>query len=236
MKAAPDTVLSTTHEDYLKNIWHICSSTKSLAGVNELASRMNLSPSTVSEAVKKLSAQNLVEHSRYSGIRLTAAGRAIALKMVRRHRLLETYLFTALGYSWEEVHAEAESLEHAVSDRFIAGIDALLNHPTHDPHGDPIPDADGEIKMEESVPLSQAPAETALSVARVSDRESDVLAYLRELRILPGTELRITAKSEVLGLITCFLPESPAPAQKIQITLPIAEAVWVRAERNADRK
>ena len=110
-----------------------------------LAERIGVSASTASESIRKLADQGLVDHEKYGAVTLTEAGREAALAMVRRHRLMETFLVTELGYGWDEVHDEAEVLEHAVSDRMLDRIDAKLGHPTRDPHGDPIPAADGNV-------------------------------------------------------------------------------------------
>ena len=132
-------------QDYLKVIWDLHERTGEKVALGDVAERMGEKKPTASEAVKKLAARGLVNHEPYRGISLSDRGRDIALIMVRRHRLIESFLVSTLGYTWDEVHEEAEKLEHAVSDDFISRIDAMLGFPERDPHGDPIPSASGTI-------------------------------------------------------------------------------------------
>ena len=137
--------LTTVAQDYLKVIWTAQEWSLEKVSTKMLAERIGVSASTASESIRKLADQGLVNHEKYGAVTLTEAGRRAALAMVRRHRLMETFLVRELGYSWDEVHDEAEVLEHAVSDRMLDRIDAKLGHPTRDPHGDPIPAADGQV-------------------------------------------------------------------------------------------
>src|SRR5690606_17598080 len=141
---------------------------------------LGLAASSVTEMVKKLAASGLVSHVPYGAIMLTEEGRALALTMVRRHRLIETWLVESFGYAWDEVHDEAEVLEHAVSDRLLDRIDASLGHPVRDPHGDPIPRADGSIQVPDAVVLSLASAGHQGQIVRISDRDPELLRYLDE--------------------------------------------------------
>ena len=155
---------------------------------SQLAARLGLAPSSVTEMVKKLTVQGLVEHALYGTIVLTSRGRAEALRMVRRHRLIETWLVSEFGYGWDEVHDEAEVLEHVVSDRMIDAIDARLGYPTADPHGDPIPGADGVVPPARGVRLSElASTVTEVRVARISDSDPEVLRMLEARGIGVGT-------------------------------------------------
>ena len=148
-------------------------------------------PSTVTEMVKKLASQGLVVHQPYGAITLTDAGRTEALRMVRRHRLVETWLVDGFGYGWDEVHDEAEVLEHVLSDRLLAAIDAQLGHPVRDPHGDPIPDAGGVVTRPDAVLASELDAATRGRVARISDRDPDVLRRIGDAGV--GLDTEITA-------------------------------------------
>jgi len=139
--------------------------------------------------VRKLSHQGLVEHARYGTIVLTPAGRAAALRMVRRHRLIETWLVREFGYGWDEVHDEAEVLEHALSDRLLDAIDARLGHPTADPHGDPIPSANGSVPQLSGILASKLPPETSARVVRISDRDPEVLRRLTHAGIDVGSAI-----------------------------------------------
>jgi len=169
--------LSSSAQDYLKALWSLGEWEADGVTVTALAERLGVRTSTASDGLKKLVAQGLAEHAPYGAISLTPDGRAHAVAMVRRHRLLETYLVEELGYRWDEVHDEAEVLEHAVSDTFIERIDARLGHPTRDPHGDPIPSPAGTVTRPDAVLLSNVPVGADVVVARISDADP---AALRE--------------------------------------------------------
>ena len=169
---------STAIEDYLKVIYaHTEWQDVPITG-SQLAARLGLVPSTVTEMVKKLARQGLVTHQPYGAITLTDAGLTQALRMVRRHRIIETWLVEGFGYSWDEVHDEAEVLEHALSDRLLAAVDAQLGFPRRDPHGDPIPDAEGVVSRPDAVLASELSASVVGRVARISDRDPDALRRL----------------------------------------------------------
>lgn len=163
-------------EDYVKAIYSHTEWQPDPITSTAIAARLGLAPSSVTEMVKKLTAQGLVTHEPYGAIELTPEGTALALRMVRRHRLIETWLVQRYGYSWDEVHDEAEILEHALSDRLLDAIDDELGRPVRDPHGDPIPDRDGSIHRPDAVLLADAPA--GGRVVRISDRDP---ALLRDL-------------------------------------------------------
>lgn len=186
---------TSTIEDYVKVIYGHTEWQPEPITPGALAARLGLAASSVTEMVKKLAAQGLVQHQPYGAIELTAAGRALALRVVRRHRLIETWLVRAMGYTWDEVHDEAEVLEHAVSDRLLAAIDTALGQPSRDPHGDPIPTADGEVTIPDAVLLSALPAGTEAVVARISDRDPAVLRALEAAGIDLDTRLVVGAAS-----------------------------------------
>lgn len=171
---------SSTIEDYLKTIYsHTEWQDVPITG-SQLAARLGVVPSTVTEMVKKLASLGLVTHAPYGAITLTDAGRTEALRMVRRHRLVETWLVEGFGYSWDEVHDEAEVLEHALSDRLLDALDAQLGRPRRDPHGDPIPDATGHVEHPPAELACELPAGTRGRVARISDRDGEVLRRMGE--------------------------------------------------------
>ena len=147
---------SSSVGDYLKAVWELTGASGGAASTKEVAGRLSVSPASVSGMFGRLREMRLVEYERYRGATLTDAGRAEALRLVRRHRLIETFLLEHLGYPWEEVHGEAERLEHAVSDAFTERLAELLGHPARDPHGDPIPGADGTLAVEDSRPLVES--------------------------------------------------------------------------------
>ncbi|HEV7811504.1 MAG TPA: metal-dependent transcriptional regulator [Leifsonia sp.] len=165
-------------EDYVKTIYAHTEWQPEPITPSVLAARLGLAASTVTEMVKKLSVAGLVTHVPYGAVTLTTDGTALALRMVRRHRLIETWLTVSFGYDWDEVHDEAEVLEHAVSDRLLEAIAAQLGHPVRDPHGDPIPAADGSIVRPEAVLLRDAPEEAVGTIVRISDRDPALLRYL----------------------------------------------------------
>jgi DtxR family transcriptional regulator, Mn-dependent transcriptional regulator len=167
-------------EDYVKVIFSHTEWQPEPMTTTVLAARLGLAASSVTEMVKKLSAAGLVTHVPYGAVTLTTQGHELALRMVRRHRLIETWLVQSFGYGWDEVHDEAEVLEHAVSDRMLEAIDINLGRPTRDPHGDPIPAADGSMTKPEAVLVQDAPDGFSGPVVRISDRDPALLHYLAE--------------------------------------------------------
>lgn len=218
--------LSSATQDYLKTIWQLGEWSPQKVTTTTLASRMGLAASTVSEALKKLTEQGMVTRPSYGVVELTDEGRAIAVKMVRRHRLLETFLTTKLGYAWDEIHDEAEVLEHAVSEKFLDRIDALLGHPAADPHGDVIPSAAGEIAAPTAVQLADVRDPVDVAVVRVSDDDPATLRYLAGVGVVPGTRLRVLPDSGSPGVIAVSVVAAAA-ASVVSMGLLAAEAVWV---------
>lgn len=162
-------------QDYLKVIWNAQEWEPAPATPSQLAERLGVAAPTVSETLRRLASAGWVDHRPYGSPTLTDEGRRIALSMVRRHRLIETWLVRELGYRWDEVHDEAEELEHAVSDRFVERIAERLGHPERDPHGDPIPAADGEVRRPPAVPLGTLAPGRRGTVTRVDDADPEVL-------------------------------------------------------------
>jgi DtxR family Mn-dependent transcriptional regulator len=152
--------------------------------------------------VKRLSEHGLLEHVPYRGVQLTADGRRAALRMLRRHRLIEAYLVAFLGYSWDTVHDEAERLEHAVSDTLVERMAAVLGNPTVDPHGDPIPTPEGDIHEAASIPLSEVPAGTSVEVRQVEEDQPDRLRYIASVGLRPGVHLTVVDRQPFQGPIT----------------------------------
>jgi DtxR family Mn-dependent transcriptional regulator len=191
--------LTPVAQDYLKAVWSAQEWSDEKVTTKHLADRLGVGASTVSETVRRLSGQGLLEHERYGAIRLTDDGRRLALVMVRRHRLLETFLVSVLDVPWDEVDAEAEVLEHAVSDQLLDRIDALLGHPVADPHGDPIPPAGGGHVEAWGDRLDGVPTGAAFRVDRVHDRDDAALRYLAELGVRPGTVVRVVERAPFGG-------------------------------------
>ncbi len=181
--------LTPIAQDYLKVIWSAVEWGEPPITTKALAERFATSQANVSGTMRRLQARGLVDYEPYKPVRLTELGLRLAIAMVRRHRLIETFLAETLGYGWEEVHDDAERLEHAASDRFLTRIDELLGHPATDPHGDPIPTADGRwVPQPGAIRLARA-APGRYRVARVQDSDPERLARLRRLRVLPGAAL-----------------------------------------------
>ncbi|UOE43120.1 metal-dependent transcriptional regulator [Agromyces larvae] len=179
-------------EDYLKTVYSHTEWQPDPITPSVLAAKLGVAPSSVTEMVKKMAAQGLVSHAPYRAVRLTDEGRRQALAVVRRHRLVETWLVREMGYAWDEVHDEAEVLEHALSDRLLEAIDARLGRPRVDPHGDPIPHRDGTVSREPFVLLAEAETGHVGRVMRISDRDGAVLRELDAAGIGPGVTLEVT--------------------------------------------
>jgi len=203
-------------DDYLKAIYHHTEWQDDPITPSQLATVLGLAPSSVTEMVKKLAAQGLVTHRPYGPVSLTPAGRKRAAGVIRRHRLVETWLVREFGYAWHEVHDEAEVLEHALSERLLDGIDDRLGHPRFDPHGDAIPDATGAVHREPFVLLAEAASGHSGRVLRVSDRDPELLQAMVERGIDVGHEL------EVVG-------DGVVRADGVAVTLPAGAptSVWL---------
>jgi len=195
-------------ENYIKAIYAICTESGSeTASTSELARNLGLTPGTVTGMLQRLDEAKLVKYRSHQGARLTPAGQQLALKIVRRHRLLELLLTQTLGMPWDEVHAEAEDLEHAVSDRLIERIDEFLGRPEHDPHGDPIPDADGRLRCrpgrhpDAEQSLATCPAGTCFELLRVPDRSAEFLRYIAQGGLHIGSRSEVVENSAAAGVI-----------------------------------
>lgn len=185
--------LSVSTQNYLKAVWSLSEWSDTPVTQTLIAEKTGLKLSSVSDAVRKLSTQGLLDHAPYGAVRLTDTGRAYALAMVRRHRLIEAFLVEVLGYGWDQVHDEAESLEHAVSDFMVDRIDAFLEFPTRDPHGDPIPAADGTVVILDATQLTAVGAGATVTVERISDSDPDLLKFFEEHGIVFGARLYVSA-------------------------------------------
>ncbi|MEZ0364712.1 manganese-binding transcriptional regulator MntR [Mycobacterium sp. pUA109] len=224
--------LSTVAQDYLKVIWTAQEWSPDKVSTKMLAERIGVSASTASESIRKLADQGLVDHAKYGAVALTEAGRRAALAMVRRHRLLETFLVNELGYSWDEVHDEAEVLEHAVSDRLVARIDAKLGFPHRDPHGDPIPAADGQVPSPPARQLWECHDGEAGTVARISDADPEMLRYFDSVGISLDSRLKVLTRREFAGIISVAIENTEGlddPASTVDLGSPAAQAIWVVA-------
>ncbi len=197
---------STVVEDILKLVWSAEEAGRDGVKPKDIGEHMGVVPSTTTENVQRLVRQGLVTHEPYGRVRLTEQGRGVALGMVRRHRLLETYLHEALGFSWDEVHEEAEILEHAVSERLLNRLDKVLGYPTRDPHGDPIPRADGSSDEIPGAPLDTLPVGNGGEVERLPDRDPQALRAWEEAGLVPGAHVVVLA-SEAGGIVVSLEDE-----------------------------
>lgn len=188
--------------------------------------RLGIGAPSVSEMVRRLNDQGLVTHQRYGPVALTDAGNALALRMLRRHRLIETYLVAELGYGWDEVHDEAEQLEHVVSDRMLERMSSRLGHPTRDPHGDPIPAADGTVHRPDAVRLADLEVGDVAHVARISDDEPELLRYFTAHDIVLDQRVEVVCRRPYAGSSTLRLGAA-GDAAELELTDVAAAALWV---------
>ena len=191
--------MSPATEDYAKAIFALQAELGGPVSTNAIAERLGVTPASASGMVRRLHEHGLVAHRPYHGVELTAAGRRVALRVLRHHRLLETYLAQSLGVPWDRVHDEAEVLEHVLSDELEALIAAKLGHPTHDPHGDPIPSAELVLEDTPSVTLASLEAGASGVLARVSDSEPEMLRYLAARGIAPGARFEVLERQPFGG-------------------------------------
>jgi len=187
-----DDHLSEATQDYLKAIYEL-SPEGGPTSTNQIAERLNVAPASVTGMLKRLASAEppLVDYHKHHGVRLTEKGLQVTLQIVRKHRLLELFLVKILGYTWDEIHEEAERLEHVISFRFGERLASLLGEPNFDPHGDPIPDRDLQLPTIETVSLSEVPVGQHVSVRRILTSNPALLRYLGELGVLPGAEVTV---------------------------------------------
>lgn len=193
-------MLSQAVEDYLKVIYQLQEGGRPVS-TSDIARSLDVSAASVTNMIKRLAQLSLVEYESYRGVKLTHTGEKVALEIIRHHRLLELYLREVMGYSWHMIHKEAEHLEHHISEEFEEKLDELLGYPTHDPHGDPIPTREGEIAEITSDPLADVEPGRSVVIQRVSDADPDMLIYLEEMGLLPGTTLVVVEKAPFHGPI-----------------------------------
>jgi len=196
---------SSTVENYLKAIHHGQSALpkgQRLLPMGHVATALSVTPGTATTMVKALAESGLVEYEPYTGVRLTKAGDKLAALVLRRHRLVELFLVQVMGMAWDEVHDEAEQLEHVVSDRLIDRIDQMLGRPTHDPHGDPIPSADGAIAPPSIDNLLTCPTGAALKVTRITDQDPAFLRFVESNNLKPGQRVEVESRDTAADAVT----------------------------------
>ena len=221
VELARRSAFTQSQEDYLKALYHLHGDTRPVP-TRDLAQRLGISSPSVSEMVTRLVAQGLVEHDRYRGQQLTREGRKVALELVRHHRLLEMFLVQVLGYSWDEVHEEAERLEHVISERMEQRIFDLLGRPELDPHGHAIPSLTGKVRPPSDRALTECRAGEKVIVQVVSDDDPGKLRELDRRGLLPGTHIEVVTPSEYEGPI-----EVRIKGRRVSVPLGLARAMFV---------
>jgi len=189
-------------ENYLKHVLLLSDGGDELVSMGALAGALAVVPGTATTMVKALADEGLVEHQPRYGVRLTTEGRRMALNVLRKHRLVETFLVHVLKMDWSKVHAEAEQLEHAISDEVLDRLDALLGHPQTDPHGDPIPSRQGKLSSHIYATLATCPTERPLRIVRITEQSPEFLQFAEQHGLQPGTALRVTDRNLTAGLVT----------------------------------
>ena len=213
---------SVAVENYLKSIWELGPDDVT---TQDLAQHLNVAPASATKMLQRLTARGLVNHVPYKGASLTPEGQRKALSVVRRHRLLETFLAQTLDLGREQLHDEAERLEHALSSNLESAIATYLGNPTRDPHGHPIPGPNGELPTDTDLLLSESPLNQRLTIRQVPDRNPEMLAWLEQNEIFPGTQLELISRDYFDGGITANLNE-----KTVQIAQSVANAVHVSLE------
>lgn len=189
-------IITLTEENYLKAIFHLSQKSEGEVSTNAIAEKIDAKASSVTDMLKKLAEKNLITYIKYKGVKLTENGRLTAVDIVRKHRLWEVFLVDTLNFSWDEVHDIAEQLEHIKSPKLINQLDAFLGFPTHDPHGDPIPNKEGNIIKTNKIMLSKAAINAPYSCVGVLDSSSDFLKYLDKHQIGIGTDILVKDKED----------------------------------------
>ena len=213
---------STSEENYIKAIFHLQASDDNVT-TNELANELKTKPASVTDMMKKLKVKKLLNYQPYQGFRLTSDGNKVALGIIRRHRLWEYFLAEKLKFTWDEVHQVAEDLEHVTNKKLIDKLDEFLGFPRVDPHGDPIPDANGKIEISKKICLTELPLNTTAIVSSVSDQSSEILELLEHKKITIGTKLEIKKKFDFDNSMEIKTRQQPA----FTISKQLAENIFV---------
>lgn len=213
---------SLTEENYIKSIYSLSQTTGEVY-VTDLANKLGVKLPTVNSMVKKLSVKRLISYAPYKGIKLTDKGKKEALSIIRKHRLAELFLVQVLGLGWEEVHDIAEQLEHVNSERFYDRIDEILNYPTADPHGEPIPDVDGKISAKDRISLSELPEGKSAKIAAVGNDEKTFLDHLNSKGLHIGDSVTMKRKEAFDGSVTITMKGR----KETMLSHTVAERIWI---------
>lgn len=221
---------SLTVENYVKAIYLLCAENNANpAATGSIASALHVSPGTVTSMLKTLREIELADYTPYGGVTLTSKGEQLALRVLRRHRLIELFLVRTLNLTWDEVHEEAENMEHAVSDLLIDRIDQYLDHPDFDPHGDPIPKKDGTVGEASQISLTSCSVETQFTIQRVTEQAADFLRYLSEHGLIPTATGRVISRDPLSRVLVVVMGNTPSAlsfdiANKIMVLVPATTA------------
>jgi len=217
-------MLTITEENYLKALLHLSSSEKDYVGVgiNQLADRLNVRPATVNNMVKKLRDKELVEYERYGKINLTEQGKDLGVQIIRKHRLWETFLFTKLDFSWDEVHEVAEQLEHIQSEKLIEKLDKFLDYPRFDPHGDEIPSKNGSFQIKAKKTLAYCPPGTFCEVISVKDNDTDFLQHVDSLGIGINSKVEVVSRFSFDGTLSLKVNNG-----NVSVSRKVAENIYI---------
>ena len=218
---------SSTVENYLKHILLLSAGGDGLVPMGALATALAVVPGTVTTMVKSLADAALVEHRPRQGVRLTSEGRRLALNVLRKHRLIETFLVHVLKMDWATVHAEAEQLEHAISDEVLDRLDALLGHPLTDPHGDPIPSRQGQLDSQVYATLATCVVEKPLRIVRIADQSAEFLQFAEQHGLRPGESVRVVTRHLAAGLVTA----KKSAGRPLALSLAAAGKILVQPSR-----
>jgi DtxR family Mn-dependent transcriptional regulator len=222
-------MVTETVENYLKAIYTLClESPTGEAGMTNVAAIVGVTTGTATAMAKKLASAKLARYQRFGGVSLTSKGTKAAVDIIRRHRLIETFLVQTLKLDWSVVHAEAERLEHAISPRVLEALDVFLGRPDADPHGDPIPDSDGRMRDTRTEPLSNCHAGASVRIARIADQEEPFLLFAAEHGLKPGANVTVLAVDAIAQSITVQADGPP-------VTLALAAAGKILAEHKVTR-
>jgi DtxR family Mn-dependent transcriptional regulator len=219
-------MLTESMQDYLKTIYEMVEN-GGRATTNALAEHRGVTAASVTGMLKKLAELKLVEYERYQGVLLTKAGEQIALSVIRHHRLMELYLTETMGYSWDRVHAEADKLEHVISEEFVDKVSALLGNPQHDPHGSPIPSKEGAVAASSQLALSDVPVGRTVQVQHVTDENPALLREVAMLGLLPRVNLFVVASDSQTGSLIILVNSCEPDQQQRSVAHELAQHIFV---------
>lgn len=216
---------SASKENYIKAVYHL-QQTQPTVTTNALAAALQTRAASVTDMLKKLKSQKLLQYERYKGVKLTAEGKKLAIHIIRRHRLWEYFLVNKLGFGWEEVHEVAEEMEHISSKKLVDRLEEFLDYPETDPHGDPIPDNQGRLRVTRQIALSSLAFNVSCTLFHVGDQSPEIMELLNHLRLTPGTSLRVKKKFSFDNSVEIELKDGTVHA----ISEVLASKLFVREE------